>query len=177
MTFPTEALFEDAVIHQLTRYGWESEVIKNPTEAELLANWATILFENNRGMDRLGDTPLTDGEMQQIMEQITELRTPLKLNGFINGKTVSITRDNPADTLHFGKEVSLKIYDRREIAAGQSRYQIVQQPRFARGSTLLQRPAGRFAAADQRHAGDPYRAQEERRASQPGLQPDRKIFR
>ena len=137
MTFPTEAQFEAAVIHQLTRYGWEPEVLKNPSEADLLANWATILFENNRGVDRLNDTPLTQGEMQQIMEQIAELRTPLKLNGFINGKTVSITRDNPADTLHFGKEVSLKIYDRHEIAAGQSRYQIVQQPRFARSSALM----------------------------------------
>ena len=58
------------------------------------------------------------------------LKTPLKLNAFINGKTVSIIRDNPADKLHLGKEVSLKIYDRREIAAGQSRYQIVQQPNF-----------------------------------------------
>ena len=55
--------------------------------------------------------------MQQIIEQITELRTPLKLNGFINGKTVSIKRDNPEDKVHFGKEISLKIYDRLEIAA------------------------------------------------------------
>ena len=68
--------------------------------------------------------------MQQIVEQIRELRTPLKLNGFINGKTVSVKRDNPDDKAHFGKEVSLKIYDRMEIAAGQSRYQIVQQPIF-----------------------------------------------
>lgn len=126
MTFLNEAQFEAAVINQLTQYGWEPEVINCPSEADLLSNWATILFENNRGVDRLNDTPMTQGEMQQIMEQITELRTPLKLNGFINGKTVSITRDNPADTLHFGKQVSLKIYDRREIAAGQSRYQIVQ---------------------------------------------------
>ena len=71
------------------------------------------------------------------MEQITALRTPLKLNGFINGKTVSITRDNPDDTLHFGKEVSLKIYDRREIAAGQSRYQIARQPKFKSRSRIL----------------------------------------
>ncbi|MGC4061577.1 MAG: HsdR family type I site-specific deoxyribonuclease [Aquabacterium sp.] len=70
------------------------------------------------------------------MEQIVTLRTPLKLNGFINGKTVAITRDNPADTLHFGKEVSLKVYDRHEIAAGQSRYQIAHQPRYARASEL-----------------------------------------
>jgi hypothetical protein len=102
------------------------EVIKNPSEADLLANWKRILFENNRGKDRLNEVPLTDGEMQQIMEQITALRTPLKLNGFINGKTVAITRDNPADTLHFGKEVSLKVLrpprDRRwDRAATRSR--------------------------------------------------------
>lgn len=62
------------------------EVIKNPTEQDLIRNWAKILFDNNRGIDRLNNYPLTDGEMQQIIEQITELRTPLKLNGFINGK-------------------------------------------------------------------------------------------
>ena len=137
MTFSNEAEFEDAVIRELSQRGWEKEVIKNPNEADLLKNWGTILFENNKGIDRLNDVPLTEGEMQQIMEQITELRTPLRLNGFINGKTVSITRDNTDDTLHYGKEVSLKIYDRHEIAAGQSRYQIVQQPRFARRSKLL----------------------------------------
>ncbi|MCL6385207.1 type I restriction endonuclease subunit R [Pectobacterium versatile] len=136
-TFSTEADFERAVIRELTQRGWESTVLKNPSEKDLLANWASVLFENNRGIDRLNDTPLTEGEMQQIIEQITELRTPLKLNGFINGKTVAITRDNSEDKLHFGKEVSLKIYDRHEIAAGQSRYQIVQQPRFARGSSVL----------------------------------------
>ncbi len=137
-TFSKESEFEAAVIHELRQRGWGGEnVIKNPSEADLLANWKQILFDNNRGKDRLNEVPLTDGEMQQVMEQITALRTPLKLNGFINGKTVAITRDNPADALHFGKEVSLKIYDRQEIAAGQSRYQIVQQPRHARASPLL----------------------------------------
>ncbi|WP_321849863.1 type I restriction endonuclease subunit R [Pseudomonas paraveronii] len=136
-TFVKEADFEKAVIHELSQRGWEPEVIKNPSEQDLLANWARILFENNRGIDRLNNVPLTDGEMQQIMEQITALRTPLKLNGLINGKTVAIVRDNLDDALHFGKEISLKIYDRHEIAAGQSRYQIVQQPRFARSSPLL----------------------------------------
>ena len=128
MTFTTEAAFEEALIQVLSNKGWEKEVLKRPTEKDLLQNWANILFENNRGKDRLNDFPLTEGEMQQILEQINALRTPLKLNGFINGKTVSIKRDNPDDTLHFGKEVSLKIYDRLEIAAGQSRYQIAQQP-------------------------------------------------
>ncbi|WP_046178635.1 type I restriction endonuclease subunit R, EcoR124 family [Domibacillus tundrae] len=137
MVFGKELDFEEALIEVLSHKGWEPEVLKYPTEEYLLKNWADILFENNRGIDRLNDYPLTSGEMQQIMEQITTLRTPLKLNGFINGRTVAITRDNPYDTLHFGKEVSLKIYDRREIAAGQSRYQIAQQPKFKSKSNIL----------------------------------------
>ena len=137
-TYSKESDFEAAVIHELRQRGWgELEVIKNPTEVDLLNNWANILFENNKGIDRLNGVPLTASEMQQIMEQIAALRTPLKLNGFINGKTVSITRDNQQDQLHCGKEISLKIYDRHEIAAGQSRYQIVQQPPLKRGSALL----------------------------------------
>ena len=137
MVFNREADFEEALIKVLFQKGWEKEVIKYPSEQDLINNWANILFENNKQKDRLNDCMITEGEMQQILEQITALRTPLKLNGFINGTTVTITRDNPQDTLHFGKEVSLKIYDRKEIAAGQSRYQIVQQPVFSKKSKLL----------------------------------------
>lgn len=137
MTFYKESDFEEALIKVLTDKGWEKSILRNYTEKELIRNWADILFDNNRGIDRLNNYPLTDGEMGQIIEQLAVLRTPLKLNGFINGKTVSITRDNVDDILHFGKEVSLKIYDRREIAAGQSRYQIVQQPEFPTKSKIL----------------------------------------
>ena len=137
MVFNKESDFEEALIKILSEKGWEKEVLKNYSEKDLLRNWADILFENNRDIDRLNDYPLTDSEMQQILEQIETLKTPLKLNGFINGKSVSIVRDNPDDSLHFGKEVSLKIYDRREIAAGQSRYQIVRQPEFPTKSKLL----------------------------------------
>lgn len=142
MIFNNEADFENALIEILSHKGWEKEIINYPSENDLLKNWANILFDNNRGIDRLSDYPLTEGEMQQIMEQITTQRTPLKLNGFINGKTVSITRDNPYDRLHFGKEVSLKIYDRREIAAGQSRYQIARQPQFKSRSEIMSERRG-----------------------------------
>lgn len=142
MIFNKEAEFEEALIKILSEKGWKDGVLKNCSEKDLLRNWANILFENNRGIDRLNDYPLTDSEMQQILEQIENLRTPLKLNGFINGKSVSIVRDNPDDTLHFGKEVSLKIYDRREIAAGQSRYQIAQQPKFPTKSKMLNNRRG-----------------------------------
>lgn len=137
MSFNNELTFESALIQLLFEKGWEKNVLKNKTEKELLQNWADILFENNRGIDRLNDYPLTETEMQQIIEQITTLRTPLKLNGFINGKTIHIKRDNPDDKLHCGKEISLKIYDRQEIAAGQSRYQIAEQPAFPTKSKML----------------------------------------
>lgn len=130
MSFDKELDFEEALTNILLTKGWEEKVLMYPTEEELLHNWADILYENNKTIDRLNGCPLTDGEMQQIMEQIKILRTPLRLNGFINGGNVSIIRDNSNDTLHFGREVSMKIYDRQEIAAGQSRYQIVRQPRF-----------------------------------------------
>ena len=108
MVFDNELKFEEALIKMLTNHGWDKEILKNPTEKDLLNNWASILYENNKTIDRLDKYPLTDSEMQQIIEQINTLRTPLKLNSFINGKTISIKRDNPEDKAHFGKEISLK---------------------------------------------------------------------
>src|SRR5574344_935899 len=144
MAYSDELAFEKDLIESLTHKGWSPEIIKYPTEEDLLKNWAAILFENNRGIDRLNDYPLTDGEMQQLLGQIKALRSPLKLNGFINGKTASIKRDNSDDKLHFGKEVSLKIYDRKEIAAGQSRYQIAEQPVFNARKSVLPSRRGDF---------------------------------
>ena len=139
MVFDKEATFEEAVITVLKQHGWEDAegVLRYPTEQDLIDNWAKILFRNNADIDRLNGCPLTQGEMAQVIEQIETLKTPLALNGFINGKTVAITRDNPDDALHLGKEVSLKIYDRQEIAAGQSRYQIAQQPVYPAKNKLL----------------------------------------
>ena len=139
MIFQNEAEFEEAVIGVLKQHGWDDAggVLKYPTEADLIQNWAEILFQNNSGIDRLNGCPLTKGEMDQVIEQIETLRTPLALNGFINGKTVAIKRDNPDDKAHFGKEISLKIYDRREIAGGKSRYQIAQQPIYAAKNKIL----------------------------------------
>lgn len=142
MSFSEESAFENALIKKLAESGWEKDVLKNYSEEDLKQNWADILFENNRGIDQLNDYPLTEGEMQQIINQIKTLKTPAKLNSFINGKNISITRDNVDDQLHFGKEVSLKIYDRKEIAAGQSRYQIAQQPRFSAKSDILNNRRG-----------------------------------
>ena len=73
MAFSKEADFEAAIIKILSERGWEKTVLHNYTEQQLIQNWADILFENNRDIDRLNDYPLTSGEMQQIIEQISTL--------------------------------------------------------------------------------------------------------
>ena len=78
MNFRNEKDFEDLLVAMLPTVGWEDSVLENYDEARLLQNWADIVFENNRGIDRLNDFPLTNGEMQQILEQVKELKTPAK---------------------------------------------------------------------------------------------------
>lgn len=128
--FNSELDFEKEVIKKLTEHGWDKNILKYKNEKELLDNWAEILYQNNKGIDRLNGYKMTEGEKAQLIEQINSLKTPLALNKFINGKTISIIRDNPEDLAHFGKEISLFIYDRDQIAGGKSVYQIVEQPVF-----------------------------------------------
>ena len=110
MAFAEEKDFEKALIELLSTKGWEKDVLRFPTEEDLIQNWANILFENNREKDRLNDYRLTRTEMQQLIEQIIALKTPFKLNEFINGKTVSIVRDNP-DAVSY---THLDVYKRQE---------------------------------------------------------------
>lgn len=138
--FNKEADFENALIALLATKSWEKEVLLYPTEEELIANWQAHLNKTNQHIDKL-DVPLIRSEMNQILEQVQALKTPYALNGFINGKTVAIKRENE-ESRHFGKEVSLDIFDREEISAGKSRYQIAQQPQFTPRSDLYPKQRG-----------------------------------
>lgn len=129
--FKNEKEFEDAIINLLvSERGWTNGVINYPTERDLVRNWADILFMMNNEVDRLNGIPLNEAEINQLMNKINALRTPNMRNEFINGKTMILTRENEDDKAHFGKEISLKIFDRNEIAAGSSIYQIARQPKF-----------------------------------------------
>lgn len=131
MGYTSEAKFEEDLISMLKdQKGWEDGVLRYKTEKELIQNWAEIIFENNRQMDRLYQYPLTDGEMEQIMEEIKMLREPYKLNEFITGGEIQIKRDNEEHKEKFGKEVTLSIFGRDKIGAGKVKYQIAQQPKF-----------------------------------------------
>ena len=134
--FIKELVFEEALTNHLLKHGW-NEVIKNPTEEELVENWASIIYDNNREIDKLGNYPLTASEMQQVMDTVNMKGSPYEMNRFINGKQVCIKRDNEADTNNFGKEVYLKIFDPMEISSGQSRYQIARQPRFKTADDMM----------------------------------------
>lgn len=138
--FNKEADFENALIALLATKSWEKEVLRYPTEEKLIANWQEHLNKTNQHIDKL-DVPLIRSEMNQILEQVQALKTPYALNGFINGKTVAIKRENE-ESRHFGKEVSLDIFDREEISAGKSRYQIAQQPHFTPRSDLYPKQRG-----------------------------------
>ena len=128
--FTKELDFEEALAKLLPQHGWEPRIIKNPTEEILIKNWAAIIYNNNRDVNRLGDFPLTGSEMQQIITQVDALQSPYEVSKFIGGGLVKIKRDNDKDKINFGKEVYLKIFDAKEIRAGQSVYQIVRQPKF-----------------------------------------------
>ena len=134
--FIKELAFEEALTHHLLDHGW-NEVIKNPTEEQLVQNWADIIYDNNREIDKLGNYPLTASEMKQVMDQVNMISSPYEMNRFINGKQVCIKRDNEADTNNFSKEVYLKIFDPMEISSGQSRYQIARQPKFKTADSML----------------------------------------
>lgn len=138
--FHKESDFEKALIAMLQTKGWEKTVLNHPTEEDLILNWQEYLNKTNRHIDRL-DVPLVRSEMSQILEQVQALKTPYALNGFINGKTVAIKREN-TQSRHFGKEISLYIFDREEISAGKSRYQIVVQPHFSHRSDLYPKQRG-----------------------------------
>lgn len=122
--------FEKALANQLTKHGWEPNILINPTEEQLIKNWASIIYNNNRDGNCLGNFPLTDSEMQQVMAQVNSCRNPYERNKLINGGLVSIQRDNKDDLINYGNTVYLKIFDAHEINAGQSVYQIVRQPKF-----------------------------------------------
>ena len=97
MPFTHENQFEEALANHLLSHGW-NEVLMNPTEEDLINNWASIIYDNNREQSRLGSHPLTPSEMQQIITKVNLCGSPYETNNLINGKVVSIRRDNPADT-------------------------------------------------------------------------------
>ena len=54
-----ELEFEKDLVNALKKSGWVGGVLSHPTEKELIDNWAEILFNNNKQVDRLNNVPLS----------------------------------------------------------------------------------------------------------------------
>ena len=103
MSYDSEARFEADLIRTLVEEkGWKDGVLRYKDEKDLIQNWANIIYENNRSVDRLGDYPITQGEMQQILEQMKALKTPLKLNGQMvpQAQPLPFTLQQPQRMMH-----------------------------------------------------------------------------
>ena len=48
MFYDKESDFEDDLVAVLKRHGWTDGVLEYPTEQDLIDNWASILFDNNK---------------------------------------------------------------------------------------------------------------------------------
>lgn len=142
MSFSTEKDFEDSLVFKLTEMEnqWSKDVLCYKTEDELIDNWANILFQNNNTTDRLNNCPLTKTEMQNIVNYIN--KNPYEVNKILNGKYIPIKRDNPNDKLNYNNTIYLFIFDKDDIAAGRSTYQIARQPKFKTHSSVFPNKRG-----------------------------------
>lgn len=137
-TYTKESDFEKDVVSKLQACGWKGganypAVLHYPTEAELIQNWANIIFEHNR--KELGGVPLNEDEIDKLLLKICG-KTPCEINRIINSRQIDLIRSNKEDTEHYNKTVYLEIYDRRKIQDGETVFQIAEQPYFERKTSM-----------------------------------------
>lgn len=136
--YTLEADFEKEVVAKLNACGWTGGsnypfVLKYPTEAELIQNWANIIFEHNR--KELNNVPLNQDEIDKLLLKIRG-KTPCEINRIINSKLIDLVRSNKEDTENYNKTVYLEIYDRKKIQDGETVFQIAEQPIFERQTSM-----------------------------------------
>lgn len=128
MSFTKEKDFQNALTELLTtKKGWLDGVLKYPSQNDLIANWKNVLEHINQ--NKLNGRKISDNEMDKILNQLRDLKTPNDINKFINGKEISIMGDD-------GLPLVLFNYDRNSIGQGKSVYQIAIEPKFDKTSNL-----------------------------------------
>lgn len=126
--FNKEKDFQNALTELLTtKKGWQDGVLKYPSQNDLIANWKNVLEHINQ--NKLNGRKISDNEMDKILNQLRDLKTPNDINKFINGKEISIMGDD-------GNQLVLFNYDRNSIGVGKSVYQIAIEPKFDKTNEL-----------------------------------------
>ncbi len=81
--------FEPAVIALLQEHGWEDQVLVHSSEADLIRNWADILFEKHKDIDRLNNYPIIISERVKIRPYLSarsaERRCPRRTGKIVPG--------------------------------------------------------------------------------------------
>lgn len=121
-----EAVMERKLIDQLTK--GVSQWTYRPdirTEEDLWANFRDKLNQNNKAV--LNGQDITDSEFRRIREFIDKVsRTPFKAGCWLAGENgvaqIALVRDEAAQ----GK-IMLKVVNNREIAGGNSSYEVINQ--------------------------------------------------
>ena len=120
----SELQFETELIDYLQRIGTERQWKYEPgikTTEQLWDNFAAILYTLNQ--DKL-DAPLSPTEFAQVKKEISCLVTPYQAGQFLyglNGRSqVEIDTDD-------GRHVFLTVFNQKEVGAGNTQYQIVNQ--------------------------------------------------
>ncbi|TWO29524.1 type I restriction endonuclease subunit R [Campylobacter hyointestinalis] len=128
MSFTKEKDFQNALTELLTtKKGWQGGVLKYPSQNDLITNWKNVLEHINQ--NKLNGRKISDNEMDKILNQLRDLKTPNDINKFINGKEISIMGDD-------GLPLVLFNYDRNSIGQGKSVYQIAIEPKFDKTNNL-----------------------------------------
>ena len=114
---------------------WKYEPNIKTTE-DLWNNFRSILYTLNQ--DKL-DRPLSDIEFNQVKSVISNLKTPYEAGQFLYGlngvSQVEVDLDD-------GQHVFLTVFDQKQIGAGNTQYQVVNQ--ISREPKITGRPSRRF---------------------------------
>ena len=114
---------------------WKYEPNIKTTE-DLWNNFRSILYTLNQ--DKL-DRPLSDIEFNQVKSVISNLKTPYEAGQFLYGlngvSQVEVDLDE-------GRHVFLTVFDQKQIGAGNTQYQVVNQ--ISREPKITGRPSRRF---------------------------------
>lgn len=128
-----EAKFEQAIINKLQMEGWVyRKDLSGVSTDKLESHWRDVLNEINA--HKLNSVPLSDVEFGLVLQSLQQLNTPyaaqLVLVGAGGVGSIGITRDD-------GSNLELDIFFEDNIAAGNSRYEVVNQVNFKDLPTAL----------------------------------------
>ncbi|MCL1898525.1 MAG: hypothetical protein FWG16_06855, partial [Micrococcales bacterium] len=120
----SELQFEADLISYLQQVGAQRQWQYEPgikTTDQLWDNFANVLFRINQ--DKLS-RPLSVTEFRQVKKEISALATPYQAGQFLYGmggrSEIEIDTDD-------GRHVYLTVFDQKQVGAGNTHYQIVNQ--------------------------------------------------